>query len=243
MDERLRVLVLGSGGREHAFAWKIAQSPLVDYVHVAPGNGGTEAAEENMVNIPIPVDDFVGLVKHSKEHGINLCVVGPEQPLVDGVQDCFQAAGIRCFGPSKAAARLEGSKAFAKAFMAKNNIPTAAYRAFGDFDEAARYLEFVKHDVVIKAGGLAAGKGVIIPQSKAEAFEALRNMMVERQFGDAAKEVVIEERLEGQEISILSFCDGYTVRSLPPAQGRSRAPGYWDSFIDQQDRSQAHIRR
>lgn len=224
MAERLRILVVGNGGREHALAWKLAQSPQVDIVHVAPGNGGTDASasELNISNFNIAVDDFTGLVAHAKQHGINLVVPGPEAPLVAGIQSYFQAVGIRCFGPSKAAARMEGSKAFSKDFMQRHAIPTAAYRSFARYEAARDYLDSVDHDVVIKADGLAAGKGVIIPTSKADGHQALKEIMVDRQFGSAGDEVVIEEYLEGDELSILTFTDGYTIKSLPPAQDHKR---------------------
>src|SRR2546429_6957119 len=164
MEERLRVLVVGSGGREHALAWKLSESPRVDFIHVAPGNGGTEATpgHENITNINISAEDIAGLTSHAAEHNINLAVIGPEAPLVAGISDAFRAVGIRCFGPSKAAARLEGSKAFSKDFMNRHNIPTAAYRNFSNYGAAAKYLESITYKVVIKADGLAAGKGVFI---------------------------------------------------------------------------------
>ncbi len=221
MQKRLRILVVGNGGREHALAWKLRQSSLVDSIHVAPGNGGTSAAQ-GMQNVKVEVDDFPGLLKHSKDHGINLVVVGPEAPLVAGIADHFRAAGIRVFGPSKAAARLEGSKAYSKDFMQRYSIPTAAYRNFSDYESARAYLDSVDHDVVIKADGLAAGKGVFIPKTKEEAHEALKEVMVDRQFGTAGDEVVIEEFLEGEELSVLTFSDGTHIKSLPPAQDHKR---------------------
>ncbi|EEH50218.1 phosphoribosylamine-glycine ligase [Paracoccidioides brasiliensis Pb18] len=222
LQESLRVLVVGSGGREHAFAWKLSHSPLVDIVYVAPGNGGTAAGDSKITNVDIKANDYSGLVAFSQKNNINLVVPGPEAPLVDGILKFFQSVGIRCFGPSQAAARMEGSKTFSKDFMKRHNIPTAAYKNFSDYAEASRYLDSVNHDVVIKASGLAAGKGVIIPQSKEEAHKALREIMLERQFGEAGDEVVIEECLEGDELSILTFSDGYTIRSLPPAQDHKR---------------------
>jgi phosphoribosylamine--glycine ligase / phosphoribosylformylglycinamidine cyclo-ligase len=213
---------VGSGGREHAFAWKLSQSPSVDVVHVAPGNGGT-ASLEKVVNVDINVSDFERLTTHSKKHGINLVVVGPEEPLVEGIKDVFQSVGIRCFGPTKAAARMEGSKAFSKDFMQRHGIPTASYHSFTDYQKARDHVDSVKHDIVIKADGLAAGKGVVIPISKEEAHAALEEIMVDKQFGAAGDQVVIEEFLEGEELSILTFSDGYTIRSLPPAQDHKRA--------------------
>lgn len=225
MIERLRILVIGSGGREHALAWSLAKSPSVDVVHVCPGNGGTAITSDDnskIINFDIPVDDFTGLVSHAKKHGINLVVPGPEAPLVAGICAYFQVVGIRCFGPSKAAARMEGSKAHAKEFMQKHCIPTAAFRTFRVYEDARRYLDSVGHEVVIKADGLAAGKGVIIPTSKQEAQKALKEIMVDRQFGTAGDEVVIEELMEGEELSVLTFTDGYTIKSLPPAQDHKR---------------------
>lgn len=222
MTERLRVLVVGSGAREHAIAWKLAQSPSVDVVHIAPGNGGTES-EKNVVNVKIPTDDFTELVAHARKHGLNLAVVGPEAPLVAGIKEFFRAANIRCFAPTKKAARMEGSKAFSKDFMQRHGIPTAAFRSFTDYESARKYLDSVSHDVVIKADGLAAGKGVILPKTKEEAHDALKQMMVAREFGSAGSQVVIEEFLEGEELSVLSFSDGYTIKSLPPAQDHKRA--------------------
>ncbi|ETN40362.1 phosphoribosylamine-glycine ligase [Cyphellophora europaea CBS 101466] len=221
MAERLRILVVGSGGREHAFAWKLAQSPTVDVVHVAPGNGGTDAGDK-VLNVPIAVDDFTELVAHARKHGLNLVVVGPEAPLVAGIEGIFRAVGIRCFGPSKAAALMEGSKTFSKDFMQRHGIPTAAFRNFYEYEPAAQYLDSIDHNVVIKADGLAAGKGVIIPTSKQEAHDALKKIMVAKDFGAAGSQVVIEEFLEGEELSVLTFTDGYTIRSLPPAQDHKR---------------------
>lgn len=219
----LRILIVGNGGREHAFAWKLSQSPLVETVYVAPGNGGTGlGASRKIVNANVKGDDYTGLVAFAQKNNVNLVVPGPEAPLVDGIQGYFQAVGIRCFGPSKAAARMEGSKTFSKDFMSRHNIPTAEYGNFSDYESARKYLDSVSHNVVIKADGLAGGKGVVIPTSKEEAHQALREMMLDHQFGAAGNEVVIEEYLEGDELSILTFSDGYTIRSLPPAQDHKR---------------------
>ena len=221
MSERLRVLVVGSGGREHALSWRLSQSPSVDVVHVAPGNGGTTG--DKIVNVNIPVDDFTELVAHARKHGINLVVPGPEAPLVAGIEGFFRAVGIRCFGPSKAAALMEGSKTFSKDFMQRHSIPTAAFRNFYDYEPAKKYLDSIDHPIVIKADGLAAGKGVIIPTTKEEADDALKRIMITKEFGTAGSQVVIEEFLEGEELSVLTFSDGYTIRSLPPAQDHKRA--------------------
>jgi phosphoribosylamine--glycine ligase / phosphoribosylformylglycinamidine cyclo-ligase len=226
MTERLRILVIGSGGREHALAWSLSQCRSVDVVHVCPGNGGTAltTTDDNspILNFDISTDDFTGLVAHAKKHGINLVVPGPEAPLVAGICGYFQAVGIRCFGPTKAAARMEGSKAHAKDFMQRHAIPTASFRSFSNYEDARRYLDGVGHEVVIKADGLAAGKGVVIPESVEEAQKALREIMLDRQFGTAGDEVIIEQFLEGEELSVLTFSDGYTIRSLPPAQDHKR---------------------
>jgi phosphoribosylamine--glycine ligase/phosphoribosylformylglycinamidine cyclo-ligase len=212
----MKVLVIGSGGREHALAWKIAQSPRLTRLFVAPGNGGTGE------NVPIPVGDSDRLVAFAKEAQVDLTVVGPEAPLAEGLVDRFQAEGLRIFGPVRAAARLESSKAFAKAFMTRHGIPTARYAAFSEYYAAVRHLLAVDYPVVIKASGLAAGKGVIVPTSLEEAEDALRQIMVERVFGAAGDEVVIEERLTGVEASLLAFCDGKTIVPMPPAQDHKR---------------------
>ncbi|EAW08648.1 bifunctional aminoimidazole ribotide synthase/glycinamide ribotide synthase [Aspergillus clavatus NRRL 1] len=222
-QEQLRILIVGNGGREHALAWKLSQSPRVEIVYVAPGNGGTaQGASPKITNADVKGNDYPGLVAFAQKNGVNLVVPGPEAPLVDGIQGYFQAVGIRCFGPSKAAARMEGSKTFSKDFMKRHNIPTAAYQNFYEYEPARQYLDSVTHQVVIKADGLAGGKGVIIPTTKEEAHQALREMMLDHQFGDAGNEVVIEEYLEGDELSVLTFTDGYTIRSLPPAQDHKR---------------------
>ena len=223
--DRLRILVVGSGGREHALAWRLAASPSVDVVHVAPGNGGTDRGSDKIINIPIGVsrDKFPDLVAHARHNGLNLVVVGPEQPLVEGIEGFFRSVGIPVFGPSAKAAQMEGSKTFSKDFMNRHGIPTAAYQNFTEHHKAREYVEHVKHNVVIKASGLAAGKGVIIPSSKQEAYDALETIMIKKEFKDAGDEVVVEEFLEGEELSVLTFCDGYTIRSLPPAQDHKRA--------------------
>lgn len=188
-----------------------------------PGNGGTATCPKTTNDSTgLKQDDYPGLVAFAQKHNINLVVPGPEAPLVDGIEGYFRAAGIRCYGPSKAAARMEGSKTFSKDFMKKYNIPTAAYENFSNYEEAKNYLDTIDHNVVIKASGLAAGKGVIIPTTKEEAHKALKEIMLDHEFGSAGDEVVIEEFLEGDELSILSFSDGYTIKSLPPAQDHKR---------------------
>lgn len=221
-SQTLRILLIGNGGREHALAWKLSQSPLVEAIIAVPGNGGTATCPKTSNNTSVSADDFASLVALAQAERVTLVVPGPEQPLVDGVEAFFTNVGIPVFGPSQAAARMEGSKTFSKDFMKKHGIPTAAYENFSNYEEAKKYIDTVDHDVVIKATGLAAGKGVIIPQTKEEAHQALKEIMQDKAFGDAGDEVVIEEFLTGDELSILSFSDGYTIKSLPPAQDHKR---------------------
>ncbi|KAI9179155.1 Bifunctional purine biosynthetic protein ade1 [Blastocladiella emersonii ATCC 22665] len=217
------VLLIGSGGREHALAWKLAQSASVAHVYVAPGNGGTASGLAKVSNVAIKETDLDALVSFAASNGVGLAVPGPEVPLVAGIADKFRAAGIPCFGPSAYAAQLEGSKAFSKDFMARHHVPTAEYRTFTDYDQAVAYVRSVSHRVVIKASGLAAGKGVLLPTTTDEALAGLKEMMVDRAFGDAANQVVVEEFLEGEEVSVLAFSDGHTVVAMPPAQDHKRA--------------------
>lgn len=220
------ILIIGSGGREHTLVWKIARSQLVDQVFVAPGNAGTEWPTSDGVapakNIPIGVEDFDLLLAFATEQNIGLTVVGPEVPLAGGIVDVFQTAELPIFGPTQAAAQLESSKAFAKAFMTKHNIPTAAYQTFTDFKLALDYLDELSGPVVVKASGLAAGKGVIICQNKTEAQSALQSIMLDMAFGAAGDKVLIEECLTGPELSVLAFTDGKTVVLLPPARDHKR---------------------
>lgn len=221
----LNILVLGNGGREHTLVWKLCQSPSVKTVYVAPGNGGTATIGGKVVNVSTlgtSPSHFEELKKFALEKAINLVVPGPEQPLVDGISKVFQNIGIPVFGPSSEAAIFEGSKTFSKDFMEKHNIPTARYANFDDYEKAKEYLDTVDYQVVLKADGIAAGKGVLIPTTKEEAQEALKIIMVEKQFGDAGNSVVIEEFLEGDEISILTISDGYSYFNLPPAQDHKR---------------------
>ncbi|KAG6832526.1 hypothetical protein H0H92_000155 [Tricholoma furcatifolium] len=219
----VRILLLGNGGREHALAWKLAQSDLLDCLYVCPGNGGT-AQEPKTVNVDISATDFPRLVDFAVKNKVDLVVPGPEQPLVDGVETHFRKVGIPVFGPSALAARMEGSKAFSKDFMARHNIPTAAFRVFKntEIEKAIEYVNTCGHKVVLKASGLAAGKGVLIPDTTEEAIAGLKEMMEQRVFGDAGDEVVIEELLTGPEISVLAFSDGYTIVPLPAAQDHKR---------------------
>ena len=213
----MQVLIIGGGGREHALAWKAAQSDRVTQVFVAPGNAGT-AREPKLANIDIAADDVEQLLAFATEHTIDLTIVGPEAPLVKGVVDRFSVAGLRCFGPNRAAARLEGSKAFCKDFLARHNIPTAAYQIFTELAPALDYIRQQGAPIVVKADGLAAGKGVIVAQTKAEAEAAVRDMLMENAFGAAGQRVVIEEFLSGEEASFIVMCDGQ--HSLPMASSQ-----------------------
>lgn len=214
----MKILVIGSGGREHALCWKLAQHPDTE-VYVAPGNTGMVDVA-TLVNIK--VDDIDTLVEFAKAEAIDLTVVGPELPLTLGVVDAFQAAGLRCFGPSKEAARLEGSKAFSKELMKKYNIPTAAFDTFTDVDAAKAFVDTIGVPCVVKADGLAAGKGVIICMTREEADEAIVDMLTDHAFGDASAQIVIEEFMEGPEVSVLSFSDGVHVRPMVSAQDHKR---------------------
>ncbi|EMD41961.1 hypothetical protein CERSUDRAFT_102344 [Gelatoporia subvermispora B] len=219
----LNVLIIGSGGREHALAWKLARSDLVQQIYVCPGNGGTSNAHKT-INIDVSATDFPALVKFAVEHDVSLVVPGPEQPLVDGVETYFRKVGIPVFGPSALAARMEGSKASSKDFMQRHHIPTAEYRVFraSEVEQAIDYVKNCGFKVVLKASGLAAGKGVLIPETVEEAVAGLREIMVDNVFGPAGDEVVIEELLTGPEVSVLAFADGYTIVPLPAAQDHKR---------------------
>jgi phosphoribosylamine--glycine ligase/phosphoribosylformylglycinamidine cyclo-ligase len=215
----MNVLLIGSGGREHAIAWKVAASPRLSKLYIAPGNPGTAGLGEN---VSLDAGEHAAVVKFCKEKRIDLVFVGPEAPLADGVADSLAEAGIRCFGPRKAAAQIEASKAFAKAFMLRRGIRTARFEAFSDMAKAAAHLEATDYPVVIKASGLAAGKGVILPETRPLAIAALEGMLVRREFGEAGSEVVIEERLSGPEISLMAFTDGTTVIPMLPARDHKR---------------------
>ncbi|GMQ97228.1 MAG: phosphoribosylamine--glycine ligase [Gammaproteobacteria bacterium] len=213
----MNVLIIGAGGREHALAWKVAQSPKVERVLVAPGNAGT-ALEAKCHNTAISADDIEALTDLVANQSIDLTIVGPEAPLVDGIVDTFQAKGLAIFGPSKAAAQLEGSKAFAKDFMQRHHIPTAAYGVFTDIDAAVRFVEDQAAPIVVKADGLAAGKGVIIAQNKEQAIEAIHNMLADNAFGAAGNRVVIEEFLTGEEASYICMVDGEHILPMATSQ-------------------------
>ncbi len=222
----MKILVVGGGGREHALAWKIGQSPRVDKVFVAPGNAGTA---RDAINVPIAASDIDALVEFAKKEAIDITVVGPEAPLVAGLVDEMESAGLRVFGPSKAAAELEGSKVFCKNLLHTADIPTADYRTFRSGDEAIRYIKDRYPEpnesvpVVVKADGLAAGKGVIVCSTRSEALEAIDRIASRREFGAAGNELIIEERLTGQEASILAITDGETIVTLPAAQDHKPA--------------------
>lgn len=216
----MKVLIVGSGGREHAIAWKVAQSPRVDKIYCAPGNAGIEEYAE-CVNIKAM--EFERLASFAKEHAIDLTVIGMDDPLVGGIVDVFEAEGLRVFGPRKNAAILEGSKAFSKDLMKKYGIPTAAYENFTDADAALAYLEHAKFPIVLKADGLALGKGVLICSSFEEAKDGVREIMTDRKFGSAGNCMVIEEFMTGREVSVLTYVDGKTIRPMTSAQDHKRA--------------------
>lgn len=215
----MKILVVGSGGREHALVWKIAQSPLVDKIYCAPGNAGTGQFAEN---VTIKAEDVAALLRFVQEKKIDLTVVGPEVPLVLGIADQFEKAGLKIFGPCKEAARIEGSKVFSKGFMIKYGIPTAQAGIFDNAKEAIAYIEAMGAPIVVKADGLAAGKGVIVAKTKAEAIEAVKSIMEAKEFGEAGNKVVIEECLMGEEASILAFTDGKSIVPLVSSQDYKR---------------------
>ena len=216
----MRVLVIGSGSREHAIAWALGRSPSVSEVIVAPGNAGTRGIAQNA---PIAAEDIDALLAFARQNDVDFTVVGPEAPLALGIVDRFQQAGSPIFGPTQAAARIESSKAFAKRLMVDNGVPTAAFQAFTDYDAARGYVERSATPLVVKADGLAAGKGVTVVNTKSEAFSALHAAMVERQFGDAGNCVIVEERMQGQEVSVFAFVDGGYVSPMVAACDYKRA--------------------
>ena len=211
----MRVLVVGSGGREHALVWKLKQSPMVEQLFVAPGNGGTAIIAEN---VAIQDDDIPSLVAFAKEKEVGLVIPGPEAPLVLGLADALEQEGIPCFGPHAFAAQLEGSKAFAKRIMHEAGVPTAESELFDDYDAACEHVRKLGAPVVIKADGLAAGKGVVVAKTQEEALEALQLCMQNKVFGEAGERVLVEEFLDGEEASFLAFCDGENVLCLPSSQ-------------------------
>ncbi len=214
------ILIVGSGGREHAIAWAAAKSPKADKIYCAPGNAGIAEFAEC---VDIKAMEFDKLVAFAKEKQIGLTIIGMDDPLVGGVVDAFEAEGLRVFGPRKNAAIIEGSKAFSKDLMKKYNIPTASYENFTDPEQALAYLENVKMPIVLKADGLALGKGVLICETLEEAKAGVKTLMLDKQFGDAGNEIVIEEFMTGREVSVLAFCDGKTIRCMTSAQDHKRA--------------------
>ncbi|MCK3654484.1 phosphoribosylamine--glycine ligase [Pasteurellaceae bacterium Macca] len=217
----MNILIIGNGGREHALAWKVRQSPLATNVFVAPGNAGT-ALEEGIENVAISATDVPALVKFAQDNAIGLTIVGPEAPLVIGVVDAFRQAGLTIFGPTQSAAQLEGSKAFTKDFLARHHIPTAEYRNFTEIEPALAYLQEKGAPIVIKADGLAAGKGVIVAMTLSEAEEAVRDMLSGNAFGEAGSRVVVEEFLDGEEASFIVMVDGKNVEPMATSQDHKR---------------------
>ncbi len=213
----MKVLIVGNGGREHALAWKAKQSPKVDTIFVAPGNAGT-ALEPGVKNIAIPATDIPALLKFAKKEQVGLTIVGPEIPLTLGIVDSFQQAGLKCFGPSTKAAQLEGSKSFCKDFMVRHDIPTAKYQSFTDKDQAIAYIKAQGAPIVVKADGLAAGKGVVVAQTEAEAVNAVQDMLSGNVFGEAGSKVVIEEFLQGEEASFIVIADGKHALTMATSQ-------------------------
>lgn len=217
----MNILIIGNGGREHALAWKVAQSPLAKRVYLAPGNAGTEL-EPNLINVAIAATDISGLVEFAKRERIDLTIVGPEAPLVLGVVDTFRREGLNIFGPTQSAAQLEGSKAFSKDFLARHNIPTAEYQNFTDLELALAYIRQKGAPIVIKADGLAAGKGVIVAMDLAEAETAARDMLAGNAFGEAGHRIVVEEFLDGEEASFIVMVDGENVLPMATSQDHKR---------------------
>lgn len=217
----MKVLVVGNGGREHALAWRAAQSPLADIVYVAPGNPGTKT-ENKIENVDINVTDINALVEFAKKASIDLTIVGPEAPLVAGLVDAFKDAKLRVFGPSQAGAQLEGSKSFTKDFLKRHNIPTAAYEVFTKVDEAIAYIEKQGAPIVIKADGLAAGKGVVVAMTKEDAIDAVKSMLEDNAFGDAGARVVIEEFMQGEEASFIVMSDSINAVPMATSQDHKR---------------------
>ncbi len=213
----MKVMIIGSGGREHALAWKAARSNRVESVLAAPGNAGT-ALEPGVKNVAVQASDIEALVRLARDEAVGLTIVGPEDPLVRGIKDAFDREGLRCFGPSRAAARLEGSKAFAKEFLHRHRIPTAEHAVFQDLEPARRYIRRRGAPIVVKADGLAAGKGVIVARSEQEALEAAEGMLTGRDFGDAGRTVVVEECLTGEEASFIVMVDGKNILPLATSQ-------------------------
>jgi phosphoribosylamine--glycine ligase len=216
----MKVLIVGSGGREHAIAWAAKKSPKVEEIYCAPGNGGIS---QIATCVPIGAMEFDKLIAFAKEKSIDFTIIGMDDPLVGGIVDAFEAEGLRVFGPRKNAAIIEGSKAFSKDLMKKYKIPTAAYETFTSPEAAMEYLQTAKMPIVLKADGLALGKGVLICQDREEALEGVKTLMLDKQFGTAGDTIVIEEFMTGREVSVLAFCDGKTIKCMTSAQDHKRA--------------------
>ena len=216
----MKILVVGGGGREHAIIWKLLQNKKIDEIHCAPGNGGIAGLA---TCVPIGATDIDGIVGYAKSGGFDLVIVAPDDPLYMGMVDRLKKEGIRAFGPTSDAAKIEGSKVYAKRLMKKYNIPTAAYEEFYDYESAAAYADACRYPVVVKADGLALGKGVVICETAAQAKDAMQDLMIKKIFGEAGSRVVVEEYLEGPEVSVLSFCDGKTILPMASAQDHKRA--------------------
>ncbi|KAN0019304.1 hypothetical protein ACTFIU_002510 [Dictyostelium citrinum] len=221
MTIKNNILVIGSGSREHAITWKLLESKQVDKVILVPGNASSSTMER-VITVACSKIDAESISTICKEHNVEYVFVGPEVPLVDGIVDGLRRKGISCFGPTKKAAELEGSKVFCKDFMARNNIPTARYQTFTDYNKAKQYIESLNYKIVLKASGCAAGKGVLIPNNKEEELEGLKRIMIDKEFGSAGDEIVIEEFLDGEECSLMCFSDGYSLVVMPPAQDHKR---------------------
>jgi phosphoribosylamine--glycine ligase len=217
----MNILIIGSGGREHALAWKAAQSPLASLVYVAPGNAGT-ASETDIENLALDPLDFPALADFAEQNDVGLTIVGPEAPLVEGIVDFFAKRGLRIFGPSQAAAQLEGSKSFTKDFLDRHKISTAAYQSFTDLNDALNYIDVQGAPIVVKADGLAAGKGVIVAETVDQAKDAVRDMLAGNAFGDAGARVVVEEFLTGEEASFIAICDGEDILPMASSQDHKR---------------------
>ena len=215
----MNVLIIGSGGREHAIAWKVTQSKRLKKLYIAPGNAGTRDCGENVL---LDVTNHKDVVRFCKDKQIDVVIIGPEIPLADGLADSLSAERIRCFGPSQAAAQIEASKVFSKNFMARHHIPTARYATFTEVEDAITYLDTINYPIVIKASGLAAGKGVILPGTLEEAKSTLESILIDKTFGDAGNEVIIEERINGPEVSLMAFTDGESIVPMLPAQDHKR---------------------
>ena len=216
----MKVLVVGGGGREHAICWKLCQSPKIAQLYCAPGNGGIAGLAQC---VPIQATDVEGMVRWAKENAMDFVMVAPDDPLALGMVDALEAAGIRAFGPRKNAAVIEASKAFSKELMRKHNIPTAKYETFTELDKALAYLDTQGAPIVVKADGLALGKGVVVAQTLEEAKTAVRDMMEAKKFGESGSTVVIEECMTGPEVTVLAFCDGEHLAVMPPSQDHKRA--------------------